>query len=1132
MLPEYIPVRIAESILFAGKAIRVLRNPSSMYRSVDVLSHQATGPQTYKESLRKGPARSLTEDELLPQSEADKIESMLKNLQESSKFHKRLFEEAIGSIRAIAASHLWQLVVVRADLNGHLKALKDYFLLANGDFFQSFLEGSRQLMHLPPRQSTAESDLMVPFQLAKTKTINDYDIYLSRVVLGVNVRSSQVDVQNTIAYAAGGSRTSSNTSLEMSLDGWDGISLEYSVDRPLQLFFTQEVMTRYQRIFQYLLRLKRTQMELEKSWESVMLQGHLDFGKRHKDHFYIQLDVTESQWNILQSHLKESYDFIELVGFHQEYLSALISQSFLYIGSVSRILDGIIKLCLQFCWKIESHETNVNIDELERIAEDETSNRIDRLQESIDKNKSDADKQFAKMMKALKALQPSTTLPAATILIPPPLTYSTTMPPHKTINQTPPTNLLTLHIGAQNQYQANYPSFSAQPAATYTSFSGLQFDSQGFPLPMNPLGDNYHGNTYGQAGVAFPNATSPLVVQGPVRGWHPGTDHRLRKLKMPLFDGAYVYGWVYQAERFFEVQGLNTNGERLRVAVLSLKGPALSWFPWINYREHFRNWEELKRRIDESRTGGATPKPTTNRIGLRGSQPQLAPPGEGTKEKHTGAGRTLFKRMTESKMADEKAKCLCFWCDGKFGPGHRCLEKSLHVLLLHEDDEEEVDDYHEDKEHVHLDAVEVSVHSVVGITTPYTMKLRGIIKGYEVVVLIDGGATHNFLTVWLVKPLGLRIMGKREMGITLGNGKTENSPGDDRVTLRGEPGLRRTEASLQSLARAIPDISETYLIALTRVEDTSTMVTSATSVAVEFIRGIVRLHGIPKSIVSDRDRVFISHFWKELFKYQGTQLKRSTAYHPQTDREVVNRSLETYLRCFSSSKPKQWVKWLSWAEYWYNTSFHSSIGMTPFKVLYGRDPPTIMGYDKGGATTFEVDQYLLVRDEVLDELKMHLRRAQQLMKVQADGKRRDVQFQVWDQVYLKLRPYRQVTVARRLCLKLASRFYGPFEIVEKLKAVIGDHVAEPELPMGLTEDMTVVCKPVDVIGTREGSEGLEFLVVREGLTRDEATWERADMLCKQFPAFHLEDKVNFQGASNDTNQGRFRKGYRRRKEAT
>ncbi|KAJ0589875.1 putative gamma-tubulin complex component protein [Helianthus annuus] len=387
MLPEYIPMHIAESILFAGKAIRVLRNPSSAFRSVDARHKKLMG------------------DELLPQSEADKIESMLINLKESSEFHKRSFEGAVDSIRAIAASHLWQLVVVRADLNGHLKAIKDYFLLAKGDFFQTFLEESRQLMRLPPRQSTAEADLMVPFRLAVTKTISDDDKYFSRVMLrmpaiGANIKSSKVDVPKS-KYADGDSSLSSDSSSEMSLDGWDGIALEYSVDWPLQLFFTQEVLSRYCRIFQYLLRLKRTQMELEKSWESVMQQDHSNFSKRHiervngstsqqrrqcfrpmwrvREHmaflirnlqFYIQVDVIESQWNVLQTHIEESRDFAELVEFHQEYLSALISQSFLDIGSVSRILDGIMKLCLQFCWKIENQETNASTNELERITEE------------------------------------------------------------------------------------------------------------------------------------------------------------------------------------------------------------------------------------------------------------------------------------------------------------------------------------------------------------------------------------------------------------------------------------------------------------------------------------------------------------------------------------------------------------------------------------------------------------------------------------------------------------------------------------------------------------------------------------------------------------------------------------------
>ncbi|KAL2227778.1 gamma-tubulin complex component 4 [Sesamum indicum] len=413
MLPDYIPMHIAESILFAGKAIRVLRKPSHgiqfqgapPYQQIQKGSQKAQG-FSGRLSLQKDTSVEtlLTGEELLPQSEADKIEAMLQDLKESSEFHKRSFETAVDSIKAIAANHLWQLVVVRADLNGHLKALKDYFLLAKGDFFQSFLEESRQLMRLPPRQSTAEADLMIPFQLAAIKTIGDEDKYFSRVSLrmpGITVKSSRVELPKAKAHSDGDSGVQSDTFAEMSIDGWDSIALEYSVDWPLHLFFTQEVLSKYLKIFQYLLRLKRTQMELEKSWASAMHQDHSDFAKRRNDgmnssisqqrrqrfrplwrvrehmaflirnlQFYIQVDVIESQWNVLQAHIQNSHDFTELVGFHQEYLSALISQSFLDIGSVSRILDGIMKLCLQFCWKIESQEIKESTAELEHIAEE------------------------------------------------------------------------------------------------------------------------------------------------------------------------------------------------------------------------------------------------------------------------------------------------------------------------------------------------------------------------------------------------------------------------------------------------------------------------------------------------------------------------------------------------------------------------------------------------------------------------------------------------------------------------------------------------------------------------------------------------------------------------------------------
>jgi hypothetical protein len=100
---------------------------------------------------------------------------------------------------------------------------------------------------------------------------------------------------------------------------------------------------------------------------------------------------------------------------------------------------------------------------------------------------------------------------------------------------------------------------------------------------------------------------------------------------------------------------------------------------------------------------------------------------------------------------------------------------------------------------------------------------------------------------------------------------------------------------------------------------------------------VVRLHGMPKLIESDRDKIFISSFWNELFKLSNTTLVISTSYHPQTDgqTERVNQCLKMFLRCCVHDTPKKWKSWLPLAEFRYNISFHSSLGCTPFKALYG-----------------------------------------------------------------------------------------------------------------------------------------------------------------------------------------------------
>lgn len=121
---------------------------------------------------------------------------------------------------------------------------------------------------------------------------------------------------------------------------------------------------------------------------------------------------------------------------------------------------------------------------------------------------------------------------------------------------------------------------------------------------------------------------------------------------------------------------------------------------------------------------------------------------------------------------------------------------------------------------------------------------------------------------------------------------------------------------------------------------------TAKTIAEVFVSEVVHLHGFPKSIVSDRDKIFLSNFWSELFQMQGTKLYRNTTYHPQSDGQSdgVNKCLEIYLFCFCSERPKKRKLWLNWVEYWYNPTYQSSIEMTPFQTIYGRLPPTLLTY--------------------------------------------------------------------------------------------------------------------------------------------------------------------------------------------
>jgi len=210
-----------------------------------------------------------------------------------------------------------------------------------------------------------------------------------------------------------------------------------------------------------------------------------------------------------------------------------------------------------------------------------------------------------------------------------------------------------------------------------------------------------------------------------------------------------------------------------------------------------------------------------------------------------------------------------------------------------------------------------------------------------------------------------------------------------------------------------------------------------------FRDNVWKLHGLSKSIISDRGPQFAAGLMRELNRMLGIESKMSTAFHSQTDSQTerVNQELEQYLRMFIDHRQEQWPDWLGTAEFAYNNKVHSSTKTLPLKANYGQDPR--MGFEVRKKRKYKgAEKFVIKIKEVQKEAKAVLGKVQEEMKKYADRKRAEVdEYKVGDLVMLSTKDLKYQMVGRRT-EKLTERLVGPY----KIKKIVSLNAVELELP--------------------------------------------------------------------------------------
>ena len=297
-----------------------------------------------------------------------------------------------------------------------------------------------------------------------------------------------------------------------------------------------------------------------------------------------------------------------------------------------------------------------------------------------------------------------------------------------------------------------------------------------------------------------------------------------------------------------------------------------------------------------------------------------------------------------------------------------------------------------------------------------------------------------------------------------------------------------------------------------------------------YIKEIVRLHGIPVSIISDRDPRFTSRFWGKLQEALGTRLNLSIAFHPQTDgqSERVIQILEDMLRSCAIDYEGSWDRHIPLVEFVYNNSFQSSIGMTPYEALYGRKCRTPLCWTELSERKVIGPDLIQETEEKVKTIRERLKVATDRQKSYTDMKRKDILYEVGEKMFLKVSPWKKVMRFGKKG-ELSPRFISPYEVIEKVGPIAYILALPPDLEkihnvfhvsmlrryhsdpthvvssetIELRTNLTYEEEPGEILACevkelRNKKIPLVKVLWRNHKT-EEATWESEEMMRQQYP---------------------------------